>query len=439
MSFFVKNEKKFLIAFLVVFALVHLFGSLYLAHRKTSFFLHHDGAEYLELAESYANHGRLISEKSRYYETFRDAPIPEAFRIQLLSVFTGILIFIGFSPLAAAALFSAVVAVLLALVIYAVSKKLSGTALAGWISLLIFTIHPLFAQLTFQFCCEPLCSLFILCFLLLFIDDPSFNRPFLMSVCILGAAYTRASTFLLFPFVGLIALVCGLRISKGFSSYLKSKEFKNLVVFTLTACCVAFSVGFRNYLYFHSFSLAGFEGGFGFFHGNNRYTLKAMQAANWQDYLSYEDKSWDLTFETVRNLPREEFSCHPEKQSKYMLHLALDELADMTVSEKIFLFARKLIHFVQPNPMTRSHHPVLYWGLTVFCSLLFLSGIIGAAILWKTRKMEVCALFSLMLCGMIVYTAFLVNMRYRVPYIDLSCILLAGGISLVKWHDKQKP
>lgn len=438
MNFFIKHEKKLLTAFIILFAFVHLFGSLYLAYRNTSYFLHHDGSEYLDLAESYATYGRLISEKDRYYETPRDVPTPEAFRIQLLSVFTGILIFGGFSPLAAAAVFSAVTATLLALLIYTVSKKLSGTSLAGWISLILFSVHPLFAQLTFQFCCEPLCSLFILCFFLLFIGNPSFHRSFLMSACILGAAYSRASTFLFFPFAAVIALVCGLRISKGFFCYLKSKSFRNLLVFTLTACCVAFSIGFRNYLYFHSFSLAGFEGGFGFFHGNNRYTLKAMQVKNWQDYLMMEDKSWDLTFSTVRNLPKEDFSCHPEKQSEYMFHLAVNELAGMTFSEKITLFGRKFIHFVQPNPMTKRHNSVLYWGLTIFISLLYLAGTAGAVHLWKKRKMEVCALFFLMVSGMIVYTAFLVNMRYRVPYIDLSCILLAGGISLFKWRCSRK-
>lgn len=428
MNFFIRNEKKLFILFLILFAIFHIVGSLYLAHYHTAYFLHHDGGEYLELAESFAKHGRLVSERCRYYETMRSLPIPEAYRLQLLSVFTGCLIFAGVPPLTAAALFSALVAVLLGAAVFAVSRKLTGSSCAGWISLLFFSFHPLFVQLTLQFCCEPLCALFILCFFLLFTDNLSFNKPFLMSACILGAAYSRATSFLLFPFIAVIALIAGIRLSQGLVNYLRSTAFRNLVIFTLTACCVAFSVGLRNYCYFDSFSLAGFEGGFGFFHGNNRYSLKALQAKNWQEYLKMEDKSWDLTFSTVHNLPQKEFSCHPEKQSAYMFDLAIKELAGMTLSEKAVLFGRKLIHFVQPNPMTERHHPLLYWGLTLYCAFLFMGGITGAVLLWKKRKTEVCMILSPAVCGMIAYTIFMVNMRYRIPYIDLPCIILIGGL-----------
>ncbi len=430
MNFFIQNHKKFLLLFFIFFAIIHFACSLFLAHHRTSYFLHHDGNEYLELAESYAEHGRLISEKARYYETPRNVPSPEAYRLQLVSISTGILIFFGLSPLTAAALFSAIVAVLLAIAVYKVSEKLTGCAFAGWISLLLFSFHPIFTQLTWQLCCEPLCALFLLYFFWLFINNPTFSKPCLMAICISGAAYSRASTFLLFPFIAIIAFVVGIKNSKGIQDCLKSAIVRNLVIFTLTACCIAFSVGVRNYLYFQSFSIAGFEGGFGFFHGNNRYTLKAMQAENWKEYLKMEDKSWDFTFSTIQKLPQKDFAGHPEKQSAYMFDLAIKELKNMTFSEKVILFARKFLHFIQPNPMTKGHHPLLYWGLTLYCSFLFLCGITGGIILWKKRKAEVWAFFSLMASGIIAYTIFMINMRYRIPYIDLACIILAGGISL---------
>ncbi len=420
---------KYVLYFIGIYFLIHLTAGMYIATEHQAYFLHHDGAEYLELAESFAEHFSYISKEARYYETPRSFPLPEPFRIQIFSVLAALPVFLGFTPVIAAALTCAILSTLAVYLVFLTARRITGSENAAYFSVLIFTFHPLLLQYSFQFCCEILCCVFLLLFFLFYPEPDSWKKYILLAVFLMGASYSRVSTFLYFPLIGIWILICTLRTIRNTSWECKIATLSVIAIFPLTACLLASPAAIRNYIHFGKPSIAGFESGFGFFHGNNRYMLKAYQAKDGKEYLEMEDKNWELTFGTVRNLP-EEYAGHPEKQSRYMLKFAFRELADMSFREKLFLFASKCIHFIQPNPKAAGlHHPLLYWGLTFSISLLYLTGIAGGILLWKNKPdagSSIIALYLLGVCGILTGTIFLVNMRYRIPYIDLPLILLAG-------------
>ena len=155
--------KRFLLpCVLALVFLIHLAAGFAIAARHTDFFLHHDGREYLELSESYAKYGALLSEHSRYYEVRRDFLMPEAYRIQLPPVVTGILIQMGFPPLAAAAVFCALAVLLASWAVFDLARTMFHSERTAWFALLLFSLHPLLIQYGVQFSSEILFCAFLL-------------------------------------------------------------------------------------------------------------------------------------------------------------------------------------------------------------------------------------------------------------------------------------
>lgn len=431
--------KRFLLpCVLALVFLIHLAAGFAIAARHTDFFLHHDGREYLELSESYAKYGALLSEHSRYYEVRRDFLMPEAYRIQLPPVVTGILIQMGFPPLAAAAVFCALAILLASWAVFDLARTMFHSERTAWFALLLFSLHPLLIQYGVQFSSEILfCAFLLLTFRCLCL--PESDRKYVLAAAMLTlAAYSRATAFLFFPFLACWFMYNRIRaLRREGKPWLRIAPYRSVILFTLTALLLSAPVALRNWHNFGTPSVSGYLSGFVLYNGNNRHLMRAYSADS-RDFVHHMELSWNSLLELVKTLPPETAG-NPRVQSDLLAERAKEELRAMSAGEKFRLFSGKLIHYLQPNPKSPDHSPLLYWGLTLSISLLYLCGIAGI-LLVRRRDPLLVPFLLLALTGIISHVVFNINLRYRIPYIDLPLILYSAAFLSILWDRiRRKP
>ena len=88
--------------------------------------------------------------------------------------------------------------------------------------------------------------------------------------------------------------------------------------------------------------------------------------------------------------------------------------------------AAKAWHFIRPWPLHGAHPRTVFWLITISELVLFAGGAAGIVLLKKQRTF---LLFLLMiLCvGWSAHTFVHLQMRHRVPFLDLPLVLLAGA------------
>lgn len=403
--------------------LTHLAADLFIVEQHPGFFLHDDGNEYLAGVCSFWENGTFMTGEERYYEAPRSRDIPEAFRPPLLAFLTGLIAKLLRNPTAAAAVFTAISATLLAWIVFLVGKRLGGTC-AGAVSAAIVTFHPLFLTFSLRFSSECFFILMLAVFLLAWTWNESRWKYLFMGSAAALACGVRPTALLLLPAFGVFLTVrcaCGGFLLDGAVPDVK-KTLRNYALFAAAFLMFLFPLCVRNYINYGTWNPSGCLGGFNLFVGNNRDNAMAYRAPGGQDFLEHQNDGWDRAIAFAKAMPCD---LSPTEQDKRFREAAMDEIRSMGVGEFCRMSAAKAWHFIRPWPLYGAHPTTVFWMITFSELVLFAGGAMGILILRKNRTV---LLFLLMiLCtGWSAHTFVHLQMRHRVPFLDLPLVLLSG-------------
>ena len=411
------------VACLLLLFLAHLAADGFMAERHPGFFLHDDGNEYLAGVRSFMKNGTFMAGEERYYEAPRSRDIPEAFRSPLLAFLTGLLAVILRDPLAAAAVFTALSATLLAWTVFLAGKRLGGTC-AGLISAAIVTFHPLFLTFSLRFSSECFFLLMLAVFILAWIWTESRRKYIVMGAAAALACGVRPTALLLLPAFGVLQLircVCGGFLSENAPDMKKS--LADYAVYAAAFLLLLSPLCIRNHINYGTWNPSGCLGGFNLFVGNNRDNALAYRASGGTEFLEHQNDGWNRAIEFAKAMPCD---LPPTEQDKRFRAAAMEEIGSMGAGGFCRMSAAKAWHFIRPWPL-HGAHPRTVFRLITFSELLLFAG--GAAGIVLLRKKRTFLLFLLMiLCaGWSAHTFVHLQMRHRVPFLDLPLVLLAGA------------
>ncbi len=418
---------------LLLFFAVHLFLGIYIAQKHTEFFLHDDGAEYLELAKSFADSATFTAKDVRYYEAPRTGPVPEAFRSLLLPMAGGIFIRIFSDPLTATAILQTILATALGWIFFAIGTQITQRESGGWFAFFLYAVHPLMIVFTFRFSSELFFILFLALFLHAFLKPDSLSRSVKMGLFGGLSALVRPTTVLLLP-AYLIFELCMLAAPVFFGRERagnRTAVTRDYILFASVFLLCVLPIAVRNQYHFGTFNPTSYLGGFNLFVGNNRDNLKAYQANTGAEFLKHQNAGWNRAIEIAKQFPE---NLPPAEQQERFTQKAKEELSGMSCAEKWTLFSGKAWHFLRPWPLPNAHPGVVFIGIFLFETMLFVFGFLG---LWKWRNRPALILFFAMLIavGWSAHTAVHLQMRHRVPFLDL-CMILAAAEALSGYFRK---
>lgn len=409
-------------AVLIPLFLAHLAADWFMASRHSVFFLHDDGDEYLTDVKSFAETNTMMAGKERHYEAPRTRDIPEVFRTPFMGVAGGLLA----KPLgttAGTAVFTALAATLLAWAVFLIARSWGGTT-AGVISVLLVTFHPLFLTFSLRFSSECPFMLMLAAFILAWTAlKPPWNAPVMGAFAGL-ACWVRPTALLLLPAFGVFLLV-RLVFGKLFRD-MPRLNWKQAAIrgasYAAAFLLVVAPMSIRNHINFGTWSPAGCFGGFNTFVGNNRDNALAYRAPDGKTFLEHQNRGWDRAIEFAKAMPTD---LSPVEQDRRFQAAVREEIRLMGAGEFCHMTAAKAWHFIRPWPLCGAHSPKVFWLICVSELLLFAGGFAG---IWLLREKRATLLLLLMiLCvGWSAHTAVHLQMRHRVPFLDLPLILLSG-------------
>lgn len=410
-------------AVLLLVFLAHLAADWYIAERHPDFFLHDDGNEYLAGVRSFMENGTFMAGEERYYEAPRSRDIPEAFRPPLMAFLAGLIAKLLRDPLAAAAVFTALSATLLAWAVFLAGKRLGGTC-AGLVSAAIVTFHPLFLTFSLRFSSECFFLLMLAVFVLAWTWTESRLKYAVMGAAAALACGVRPTALLLFPAFGVFLL-----IRCAFGVFLRDdaapdvkKTMLNYAVYAAAFLLLLSPLCVRNHINYGTWNPSGCLGGFNLFVGNNRDNALAYRASGGKEFLEHQDEGWNRAIAFAKAMPCD---LPPPEQDRLFREAAMREIRSMGAGGFCRMSAAKAWHFIRPWPLHGAHPRTVFWLITFAELVLFAGGAAGVRILRKDRTF---LLFLLMiLCvGWSAHTFVHLQMRHRVPFLDLPLVLLAG-------------
>lgn len=425
---------------LLLLFLIHFAAGYRFARYKPDFYYHNDGAEYAELAESFAATGAMTIAKPRYYEAPRTEIIPEAYRSPLLSFLGGILIRAGLTPAFAYALLQAALATAAAGMIFLVAECVDPSRITAWFAFLLYNLHPLIFEYSVQFCSETLFTLCILCFIRAFQMKESGGKYILLAIAGAAMTLTRPTGLVFLPGGVLVLLLLAAfetyRKTKSAGPVFRFRTCRNALIYGICFFLLMLPFGIRNQVLFGKFTLSTFFGGYNFYVGNNRENLKAYFSASGPEFLRHQNKGWNDAIALVQALP-EPYHGRPALQHRYMMRKGMEEIRAMGVWNYLGLSLAKAWQFFCPWPMPGVHRPLLFWGLTLWELGLFGFGIAG---LWLKRKewMRIVPFAVVVAGGLAAHVLVHVYMRHRIPFLDPALIVF-GAVSLRALFEKICP
>lgn len=420
------SGRRFLLWAVALFLLflAHLAADLFMAERHQDFFLHDDGNEYLAGVRSFAENGTFMAGEERYYEAPRSRDIPEAFRPPLLAFLAGMLAKILHDPVTAAAVFTALSATLLAWTVFLIGRSWCGWP-AGLVSAAVVTFHPLFLTFSLRFSSECFFILMLAAYVLAWNGKESAWKYAAMGAAAGLACGVRPTALLLLPAFGVFLLIQGTagRFFRGGAAPSGVKRILlDYAVYTAVFLLILSPFCIRNRLNYGTWNPSGCLGGFNLFVGNNRDNALAYRASGGKEFLDHQNAGWDRAIATAKAMPCD---LSPVEQDKLFREAAGKEIREMGAAEFCRMSLSKAWHFVRPWPLYGAHSPAVFWLIAVSELFLFAG---GAAGIWFLRKDRACLLLLLMiLCvGWSAHTFVHLQMRHRVPFLDLSLVLLTG-------------
>jgi hypothetical protein len=418
------SGRRFLLWTVALFLLflAHLAADLFMAERHQDFFLHDDGQEYLAGVRSFAENGTFMAGAERHYEAPRSRDIPEAFRQPLMSFLAGLLARLFQNPMTGAAVFVALSATFLAWTVFLIGRSWGGWP-AGLVSAALITFHPLFLTFSLRFSSECFFILLLALFILAWSELTSWYRYAFMGAAAALACGVRPTALLFLPAFGafqLVRCVCG----KFFHDdavdvrrcLLEYAVYAAAFLLFLSPLCI------RNHINYGTWSPSGSFGGFNLFIGNCRDNALAYRSSEAAVFLKHQDDGWERGIAIAKAMPRD---LSPVEQDKLFREATRKEIREMGAAEFCRMSLFKAWHFIRPWPLYGAHSQAVFW-LIALSELFLFAG--GAAGVWFLRKKRVCLLLLLMiLCvGWSAHTAVHLQMRHRVPFLDLSLVLLTG-------------
>ena len=411
-------------AALLLLFLAHIAADVFMAQRHPGFFLHDDGNEYLAGVASFAEHGTFMAGEERYYEAPRSRDIPEVFRPPLMAFLAGLIAKAAFcSPLTAAAVFTALSVTLLACAVFLIARRWGGTA-AGLISAALITFHPLFLTFSLRFSSECFFILMLAAYILAWTELKSAWKYPVMGAAAALACGVRPTALLLLPAFAVFLLVRGL-CRKLFRDEAAMDWKRSVMAYAAYAAAFLLVLSpfcIRNRINYGTWNPAGSLGGFNMFVGNNTDNALAYRAPDGKTFLEHQNDGWDRAIAFAKAMPTD---LSPVEQDKRFRAAAMDEIRQMGAGEFIRMSAAKAWHFVRPWPLHGAHSAPVFWMICLSELLLYAAGALG---IWLLREKRTMLLLLLMiLCvGWSAHTFVHLQMRHRVPFLDLPLVLLAG-------------
>ena len=411
-------------AALLLLFLTHLAADVFMAERHPDFFLHDDGNEYLAGVASFAENGTFMAGEERYYEAPRSRDIPEAFRPPLMAFLAGLIAkATGCRPLIAAAVFTALSATLLAWAVFLIARQWGGTV-AGLISAALISFHPLFLTFSLRFSSECFFILMLAAYILAWTGLRSDWKYPVMGAAAALACGVRPTALLLLPAFGVFLLVRG-ACRKFFRDEEPPNWKRSLTAYAAYAAAFLLVLSpfcIRNKVNSGTWNPAGCLGGFNMFVGNNTDNALAYRAPDGKTFLEHQNDGWDRAIAFAKAMPTD---LPPVEQDKRFRAAAMDEIRRMGAGEFIRMSAAKAWHFVRPWPLHGAHAAPVFWLICLSELLLFAAG--AAGIRFLREKRTILLLLLMILCvGWSAHTFVHLQMRHRVPFLDLPLVLLAG-------------
>ena len=412
-------------AALLLLFLAHLAADRFMAACHPEFFLHDDGNEYLAGVRSFSEHGTFMAGEERYYEAPRSRDIPEAFRPPLMAFLAGIIAWLLRDPMAGAAVFTALSAALLAGTVFLTGKRLGGGTWGGLAAAAIVTFHPLFLTFSLRFSSECFFILMLAAYVLAWTWKESPWKYAAMGAAAGLACGVRPTALLLLPAFGVFLLIrraCG-RLFPGESAPRAGKALLNYAVYAAAFLLLLSPLCIRNRVNCGTWNPSGCLGGFNMFVGNNRDNALAYRASGGKEFLEHQNEGWERAIAFAKAMPCD---LPPVEQDRRFRAAALDEIGSMGAGEFCRMSAAKAWHFIRPWPLHGAHPAAVFW-LICLSELVLFAG--GAAGIWLLRKdREFLLLLLMILCtGWSAHTFVHLQMRHRVPFLDLPLVLLAGA------------
>ena len=411
-------------AALLLLFLAHLAADVFMAQRHPDFFLHDDGQEYLAGVASFAENGTFMAGEERYYEAPRSRDIPEAFRPPLMAFLAGLIAkTTRCTPLIAAAVFTALSATLLAWAVFLPARQWGGTA-AGLIAAALITFHPLFLTFSLRFSSECFFILMLAAYILAWTGLKSTWKYPLMGAAAALACGVRPTALLLLPAFGVFLLARGL-CRKLFRDEAAMNWKRSMPVYAVYAAAFLLVLSpfcIRNKVNYGTWNPAGCLGGFNVFVGNNTDNALAYRAPDGKTFLEHQNAGWDRAIAFAKTMPAD---LSPVEQDKLFRAAAMDEIRQMGTGEFIRMSAAKAWHFIRPWPLHGAHSTAVFWLICLSELLLYAGG--AAGIMLLREKRTILLLLLMILCvGWSAHTFVHLQMRHRVPFLDLPLVLLAG-------------
>ncbi len=418
-------NKKYLYFVLAAVFAVHFAAASLVAYRNHDFFLLNDGTEYYELGCNLGERGEFVIDGRRYYEPPRPEPYPEAYRVQLLSVFHGGLIALGLPPQIAGALILTFFTTGGSLLIWLLAARFSnGSALAAYLAMGLFQLHPMLAQYTVQFSTENAFSACLLLYLYCVTAGKMSAGSIMLAACAGAfAVLIRPTAALLLPAGTLFFfLVPFFRGGDNGRFRVCMTGVKQSVLYALVFAALLLPSAVRDHYYFGSFSPGGHLGGFNFYIGSHHLNLAAYESANGHDFVAFQDTAWAEALAMIDSM-----NCGPAECDKRLRDAGLDELEKLGAAGTLKLAGFKAWHFLRPYPLPDVHGAWKFRGITLIDSCLWICALLGIGImLGRRQRFLPAAALLIPACGLAAHTATQVMMRYRVPYLIPVLILFAA-------------
>ena len=410
---------------LLLLFLGHLAADLYMSEHHQAFFALNDGWEYLAGARSFAENGTFMTGEERYYEGPRTHDIPEAYRPPLIAFLTGLILLAVRDPMVAAAVFTALSATMLAWVVYLAGRRLGGVW-SGLTAAAIVTFHPVFLSYSLRFSSECIFFVMLSAFFLAWTCPERPWKYALMGATAGLACGVRPTALLFLPAFGVFQLIrCAGRkwLEAGASSPGPKRIVLDYAVYAAVFLLFISPLCIRNHMNYGTWNPSGCLGGYNMFVGNNRDNALAYRAPTGKEFLVHQDEGCARAVALAKAMPAD---LSPVEQDRLFLEAAKKEIEFLGVPGFCRLTAAKAWHFLRPWPLRGAHPEVVFWVITLSETLLFVFGAAGILLLRKERLFLLLLLMVLCI-GLSAHAFVHVQLRHRVPFLDLPLVLLVAA------------
>ena len=322
-------------------------------------------------------------------------------------------------------MFTALSATCLAWCVFLTARRWGGTT-AGLISAALITFHPLFLTFSLRFSSECFFILMLAVYILAWTSSDSRWKYPVMGAAAALACGARPTALLLLPAFGVFLLIrqaCGKVFRDGTQDGVSVKH--TLLGYTAYAAAFLLVLSpfcIRSRVSYGSWNPAGCLGGFNMFVGNNRDNVLAYRAPDGKTFLKHQNDGGERAIAFAKAMPCD---LPPVEQDKRFREAAMEEIRQTGAGGFARLSAAKAWHFIRPWPLHGAHPESVFWLICLSELLLYAGGAAGIRLM-REKRSALLLLLMILCVGWSAHTFVHLQMRHRVPFLDLPLVLLAG-------------